>query len=224
MLRNKELIVNFSGGKDSTALVLKLLEKGYEIDKVVRIDFGIDYPEIYKHCLDVEKYCKEKYDFDNFITIDLREKWIDGLINKGFPSHNLRWCTGYKVQALKKICENPCYHAIGIAFDESNRMDISDKKSRIQIYPLIDWEMTEQDCLNYCKSLGFNFYNLYEKRKRVSCFCCPFSKNSDVLIMPTELQERIKYFEKISNPRFNTNMFYNESFQERYDRLVGDQK
>lgn len=47
--------IEFSGGKDSTALLFKMLEKGRYIDKVIRVDYGIDYPDLLKHIADVEK-------------------------------------------------------------------------------------------------------------------------------------------------------------------------
>lgn len=219
MIRNKQLLVNFSGGKDSTALLLMLLEKGYQVDKVVRVDFGTEYPEMYKHIQDVENYVKEKYPFVEFVTIDLKEKWIYGLKKKGYPHFGLRWCTGYKVHAIEHIIDVECYHAIGIAYDELHRMNKAHKKNRTNVYPLVEWGITEKDCLDYCKSKGFSFYGLYEERKRVSCFCCPFSKNIDVILMPNELIERIRYYESISNPMYNSRCYDKESFDERRKRL-----
>ncbi|GAH46924.1 unnamed protein product, partial [marine sediment metagenome] len=40
-------------------------------------------------------------------------------------------------------------------------------------YPLIDWKMTEEDALKYCYEKGFTWGGLYEKFRRVSCWCCP---------------------------------------------------
>ena len=59
MLRNKNLIVEFSGGKDSTALLINLLEKGYEVDKAVRVDFGTEFKEMYDVSLwEMKLFCK----------------------------------------------------------------------------------------------------------------------------------------------------------------------
>lgn len=38
-------IVNLSGGKDSTALLLMLLERGAQIDYIVFADTGKDFPQ-----------------------------------------------------------------------------------------------------------------------------------------------------------------------------------
>ncbi len=55
---------------------------------------------------------------------------------------------------------------IGIAADETQRV-------RDKYYPLIDWGMTEEDCLRYCYEIGFTWDGLYEVFNRLSCWCCP---------------------------------------------------
>ena len=46
-------IVSFSGGKDSTAMLLKMIEKNMQIDKIVYLEvmatktIGAEYPEMY---------------------------------------------------------------------------------------------------------------------------------------------------------------------------------
>ncbi len=49
-------IVSFSGGKDSTTMLLKLVENGEKIDEIIFADTGLEYPEIYRHVDKVEKY------------------------------------------------------------------------------------------------------------------------------------------------------------------------
>ena len=43
-----QYIASFSGGKDSTAMVLMLLEKQEPLDRVVFIDTGLELPEMYE--------------------------------------------------------------------------------------------------------------------------------------------------------------------------------
>lgn len=55
---------------------------------------------------------------------------------------------------------------VGIAADEAHRCkDLH--------YPLVEWGMTEADCLRYCKKHGFDWGGLYDIFRRVSCWCCP---------------------------------------------------
>ena len=49
-------IVSFSGGKDSTALLLMMLERGMKVDYIVCVDMGKEFPEMYEHWKQVEEY------------------------------------------------------------------------------------------------------------------------------------------------------------------------
>ena len=47
-------IVSFSGGKDSTAMLLMMLQKNMPIDEIVFCDTGMEFPEMYDHIHAVE--------------------------------------------------------------------------------------------------------------------------------------------------------------------------
>lgn len=53
-------IVQFSGGKDSTAMLLMMLEKGMPVDEIIFCDTGMEFPEVYQHIKQVEKYIGRK--------------------------------------------------------------------------------------------------------------------------------------------------------------------
>lgn len=53
-------IVSFSGGKDSTAMLLIMLEEGCRIDEIIYCDTGKEFPEMYEHIDKVEKYIGRK--------------------------------------------------------------------------------------------------------------------------------------------------------------------
>ena len=46
---NNKHIVSFSGGKDSTAMLLKMIEKGMPIDEIIFCDTTAEFPEMYDH-------------------------------------------------------------------------------------------------------------------------------------------------------------------------------
>lgn len=48
-------IVSFSGGKDSTAMLFKLLEEKHPIDDIVFFDTGWEFPHLLKHIKKVQK-------------------------------------------------------------------------------------------------------------------------------------------------------------------------
>lgn len=51
-----EHIVSFSGGKDSTAMLLMMLEKNMLIDEIIFCDTGKEFPQMYEHIEKVQKY------------------------------------------------------------------------------------------------------------------------------------------------------------------------
>ena len=53
-------IVSFSGGKDSTAMLLKMVELDMVIDEIIFCDTGKEFPDLYKHIQKVEKYINRK--------------------------------------------------------------------------------------------------------------------------------------------------------------------
>lgn len=53
-------IVQFSGGKDSTAMLLMMLEKGMQVDEIIFCDTGKEFPGMYVHIGKVEQYIGRK--------------------------------------------------------------------------------------------------------------------------------------------------------------------
>lgn len=89
----------------------------------------------------------------------------------------LRWCTRtLKLDVTNKYLAalNGKYEVIqyiGIAADEQYRL--IRKVGRNHKHPLVEWGWTEQTCLDYCYSKGYDWEGLYEHFDRVSCWCCP---------------------------------------------------
>lgn len=180
-------VVSFSGGKDSTAMLLRMVELEMPIDDIVFADTTAEFPSMYEHIGKVEKYIGRKiirlipeHDYE-YMLLDHKITSRNGSIKQGysFGSMMQRWCTAYfktgaidkHIRALKKSY-NVIQH-IGIAADEPRR--IKDKN-----YPLVEWGWIEADCLNYCYEKGFDWGGLYKIFGRVSCWCCPL-KNLDEL-------------------------------------------
>jgi 3'-phosphoadenosine 5'-phosphosulfate sulfotransferase (PAPS reductase)/FAD synthetase len=72
-MKRQKHIVSFSGGKDSTAMLLRMIELDMPIDKIIFADTTLEYPELYDYIKKVEKYIKRKitivkpeYDLDHY--------------------------------------------------------------------------------------------------------------------------------------------------------------
>ena len=109
----------------------------------------------------------------------------------------IRWCTKLKQQTVERTIGNKqAVQYIGIAADESHRCGKNKGKNRI-LYPLVDWNITEQDAMQYCKELGFTFGGLYDKRVRVSCWCCPLQRISQLRLLYNEKPKLWKQLEQM---------------------------
>ena len=187
--------ISLSGGKDSSYLLLQMIERGMPIDAVLSADTGMEFPEMYGH---LEKLDDLLYRERGIHITTLRHpkgfEWLmfdepkqkpKTLENRarlgippcgnGWPGIRVRWCTGQlkthliskEVNRLKR--EKNALHYVGIAADEAWRC-------KGEQYPLVDWGVTEAEALRGCYDRGFDFGGLYEIYHRASCWCCPFQR------------------------------------------------
>lgn len=187
--------VSLSGGKDSTAMLLLMIERGMPIDVVLNTDTGMEFPEMYEHLARVDDYLYQKrglhittlrhpkgFEWLMFeepkqkaSCIANRERLGIPLYGNGWPGITVRWCTGQlkthlinkEVNRLK--AEKNALHYVGIAADEV-------KRCKQEQYPLVEWGITEAQALQICYNHGFDFGGLYEIYHRVSCWCCPLQR------------------------------------------------
>lgn len=196
-------IVSFSGGKDSTAMLILMEREGIPIDKIVFYDTMWEFPAMYSH---IEKV-QERFGHIDIITPGRPPMFLmsDKTVNNkslgkqragyGFPTALRRWCTQEKKSALGKYSKkmNGTYF-IGIAADEYRPLDPSKR------YPLIDFHITEKQALKMCIDEGFDFGGLYNYFDRVSCWCCPLGgiKRARMLYNKfPELWDKLKMMENL---------------------------
>ena len=206
-------VVMFSGGKDSTAMLLEMIRRGMNIDLILCVDTGKEFPQMYEHIKKVKRLIKPfkvktiKIDFDYWFSEHIKMRGKNkGQKGYGWPTMGVRWCTALKRDACKKFLSpfNNVIEYHGIAYDEKERLE-KNKDGREIIAPLVDWKMTEADCIEYCKQRGFNYGGLYEKVTRVSCFCCPLADKAKLAVIQDEypdLWKEIKEMETKTNTKF----------------------
>ena len=97
MNENKRFICCFSGGKDSTAMLIHIIENNLSLDEIIYCDVGDWTWESAKTHI---KQVEEKLDV-SITIIDISEKLKQGFKKWGFPSFFNRWCTGEKREAMK---------------------------------------------------------------------------------------------------------------------------
>ena len=198
MRKPKYYIASFSGGKDSTAMVLRLIELGYPLDEVICCDTTMEFPAMYRHIEKVRAVVeaagikftmlKAEHDFVWWLSefrptkksaIAKRRKLGRPAKGMGWPTAKVRWCTK---ELKKKIIDQylrkfrgqyNLIQYIGIAADEDYRLERKNNQDKTHMHPLIEWGWTEDDAMVYCRSKGYDWEGLYDLFKRVSCWCCP---------------------------------------------------
>ena len=199
-------IVSFSGGKDSTAMLLMMLEKNMQVDEIIFCDTGLEFDEMYEHIKEVKKYINRKITvlkadktFEYYLLEHKKNSLKNNDLGYGFPRMmGNRWCTSrLKTDVIKKYLKNQDYKMyVGIAYDEPKRI-------KNEIYPLHDWGITEKQALKYCYKKGFEFGGLYKLFDRVSCWCCPMQGLKELynlyLYFPDKWEQLKKWESKTYN-------------------------
>ena len=176
-------IASCSFGKDSLAMVLRLIEENRPLDEVVFYDTGMEFQAIYNvrdkllTLLDEKgiKYTELKPDrpfMYDMLERPKKKRTGEQVCGDGWCGGACRWGTFAKQRALNKHCGTN-YTYIGLAVDEKSRLQ---KLEEHKHSPLAEWGMTENDCLEYCHEKGYFWeesgIELYSILDRVSCWCC----------------------------------------------------
>jgi len=211
-------VVSFSGGKDSTALLLMMLEKGIRVDRVIFIDTTKEFPQTYENIDRVQEMIKPlkiekfKIDFDYWFGEHIKTKGkYKGEKGYGWPGVNSRWCTGLKMATFNKAVRGEeVVEFIGIAYDERERVvhNRQYSKNRNVKYPLVEWGVREREALEYCYSKGLDWGGLYKKFNRVSCWCCPFQRIGALRTLFNDfpnLWQELREMDKKSGRKFRLN-------------------
>lgn len=172
-------------------MLLKLLELEYPLDEVVYFDIGVEFDSIRHNAEKMKNILKDKgieftiLEPDNPFIWEMTERPITK--KNGEKQNGQKWCGGYcrwgthlKLESIKKYDRKygneMIVEYVGVAADERQRINRQRNGNRVKIYPLVEWEMKEADCLNYCYSHGWhwneNGYELYDLLDRVSCKYC----------------------------------------------------
>lgn len=198
-------MASFSGGKDSTAMVLRMIERGDRLDEVVFCDTGMEFPSMYGHVAEVREAVEAAG--VRFTALRNPEGFVRLLCEKpvpsrkygehpgyGWPRAYARWCTKHLKQkpmaALGREREaefGEVQWCDGLAFDEGER--ILRRQNAGKRHPLTEWGWTEADALRYCCGRGFDWDGLYRHFPRTSCYCCPLQPLSSLRTLRREYPE-----------------------------------
>lgn len=151
-LKNMRFVVALSGGKDSTAMALRLAEVEPRDYTYVITPTGNEFPEMLAHW----KHLSEILDAP--LNIATSGKSLHGLIRQwtALPNHAARWCT--RVLKLEPYYQwlsehTPCVSYVGLRADEESRpgMLFPDTSGVTMDFPLRRWGWNIDDVLAYLR-------------------------------------------------------------------------
>lgn len=185
-------VASCSGGKDSVAMVLKLIAEKAPLDYVVFYNSGVEFSAVYQVMEELRERLPPSV---QFVELAPKTEFLYNQTQKevhkrggsiefgyGWCGRRCRWGTTLKVAAIKEFHKSlnaEIIQYIGIAADEPERI----KDDPSIVYPLVQYGMTECDCLQYCHANGIywneptiktfsGYIELYDILDRVSCWCC----------------------------------------------------
>ncbi len=187
-------VASVSFGKDSTAMLLMLIENKWPLDEVLFYNTGMEFDSVYR-IRDQIKPMLISLGI-KFVELHPSRPFLFDMFDRKVPHRNgcgchygYSWCGGrcrwQTTQKQKVIRDYKCslkddvIDYVGIAADEIARIERNSGDGKR--LPLVEWGMTEEMCLAFCRSRGYQWYetsesgkevDLYQILDRVSCWCC----------------------------------------------------
>ena len=202
----EDMMISFSGGKDSTVVADLVTRALCDGDKKILHVFGdttLEFPLTYEY---VERYKKNHYKTPVISSRNKEKNFLELCSVIGPPSRVMRWCctifkTGAITRKIERVFKNKKHIVTfyGIRRSESASRSKYEKESespkimkQTVVSPVIDWY--DFDIWLYILSKKIDFNDAYRLGySRVGCWCCPnnsqWSEFLSKIHMPELFQE-----------------------------------
>jgi hypothetical protein len=192
----------YGGGTNSTAMIIKWLQDGNNIDLILFADTGAEKPHTYDYVEYFSSWLVDNYGI-SIVTVRSTGKTLyqDCIDRKALPSlaYGFKTCSQrFKLQPQDKYLNN---HALAktlwkkgekitklVGFDagEDHRIKNYDDKKYTTIYPLVDADIDRDGCIEIIVRAGLKLPG------KSACYFCPSSRPSEVLKMGDEYPDLLK--------------------------------
>ena len=230
---NRTYISMLSGGRDSTAMTLMLLDKKEPLDYIVFGDTGLEHEEMYEYIDKLDIFFQRKYNMKITRLYPARdyETYIKEPKTKGDNIGKTRgtpmiadicfWRVEAKREPVKRwikevgLKEEDVIQYNGFVYGEFER--VQNMPNNVQA-PLYEWKMTEADVSDYLKKNQME-NKLYKYFSRTGCAVCGKNKIDDKYILYKHYPQKWEFMTRIEKelnqdpnrsgvfPRWHTTMF-----------------
>ncbi len=181
-------VLAFSGGKDSTALALRLAERGEDFDLFFTPTFR-ELPECVEHIARVRDLTGKR------LVVRKADLTLDELIRgqNALPNNRQRWCTRIlKIEPCKAyLLENPgSVLLVGLRADEEEREGMWGEFATYR-YPLREWGWGVEEVYAYLDSRGVTV------PERTDCDFCYDQRLSEWWLLWKNYPERYAHAEAL---------------------------
>lgn len=211
-----EMVISFSGGKDSSAMLVYLCEKYQNIKKhLVWADTGFEHDGLEEW----NKGIADKVNLEVHRVANPNKTWLSMVEKRRkFPSSDCRQCTSdlkrgpIETWVRQNIKSKNIIMCSGLRADESYhrakllpvKIDSSMTNSKREVYdylPIHHW--STRDIKDYLKTNGVPLHDCYNYLTRLSCQVCIFNRKRELQAIKAnnpeafnticELEERIGF-------------------------------
>lgn len=175
----------------------------------------------------IEPFCKKNNIRFEILTHKDGGVWQRAIDKKMIPMMHPRWCTqDHKIRLMQRFIrnelkanfpENVVHSDIGFSFDEVERLGNYNSKVKYiqEDYPLIDWKIKRQDCINWLNEnhpIIMNGNKIDWKDGKSGCWFCPFWRKEKLLKLTDKQKQEMIDLE--NNTAYNIKWKVNRPFNE----------
>jgi len=196
--------LSFGGGVNSTAMLLLLLDEGWDFEAIYS-DHGCDLPETRRFVYWLSKHTPitilrpDVQGFDNLYDYCWHTKTIPMVMHRA--------CTDkFKLRPIRKYCEPPAFELIGISTDEGHRAKIRNEGGLESRFPLMEYDLNREDCKRIIQEHGIPV------PVKSGCFFCPLQPlkswrelrrdHPELFCKAKQLEERSGEYRRSQGKRF----------------------
>lgn len=209
-------VVSYGAGTNSTALLIELVKRGERVDLITFADTGGERPETYAYLamfsewlvsqgmpaiVTVRKGGRQETLEENCHRMNMLPSVAYGFKScsqkyKGEPQD--AYCTNWAPAKAAWADGRKVVKIIGYDADEPHRAKPYEDKKFIWRYPLLEWGMGREECIQTIRRAGLALPG------KSSCFFCPNLKIHEILSLPHDLQNRSIAMERNAKPNLTS--------------------